>query len=257
MDLDHLRALDAADPLRGFRAAFDLPDDLIYLAGNSLGPPPRGALDALQRTARDEWGQALVRAWTEHDWIGAPARVGGKIARLIGAQADEVIVADSTSVDLFKLITAALRATPGRSTLLAVEGDFPTDLYVANAVGDLLPGRRLRLVARDGLDEALDEDVALLVLVHGHYKSAEVFDMAAVNARAHAAGAMVLWDLSHSTGVVEVDLNGSGADLAVGCGYKYLNGGPGAPAYLFVAAWPIHPDRGETSRPWWRSATNR
>ena len=235
MDLDHLRALDAADPLRGFRAAFDLPDDLIYLAGNSLGPPPRGALEALRRTARDEWGQALVRAWTEHDWIGAPARVGGKIARLIGAQADEVIVADSTSVDLFKLITAALRATPGRSTLLAVEGDFPTDLYVANAVGDLLPGRRLRLVDRDGLDEALDEDVALLVLVHGHYKSAEVFDMAAVNARAHAAGAMVLWDLSHSTGVVEVDLNGSGADLAVGCGYKYLNGGPGAPAYLFVA----------------------
>ena len=231
---EDLAALDAADPLGRFREAFDLPEGVIYLAGNSLGPPPRAAADRLDATVRREWRQGLVQAWTDCGWIEAPARVGGKIAGLIGARPHEVIVADSTSVDLFKLIVAALTATPGRGTLLGVRGEFPADLYVAEGAA-ALTGRRLKLVERVGLEAALDQDVALLVLTHAHYKTAELFDMAAVTALAHAAGALVLWDLSHSTGVAEVDLEGAGADLAVGCGYKYLNGGPGAPAYLYVA----------------------
>ena len=236
MDFSDLPALDAADPLARFRDAFDLPGDVVYLAGNSLGALPKAAAARLDATVREEWGRALVHGWTEHDWIGAPERVGGKIARLIGAGADEVVAADSTSVDLYKLIAAAMAAAPERRTLLGVQGEFPTDLYVAHgAVQTLGGGRRLRLVERGDLEGALDGDVALLLLSHSHYKSAELWDMAAITARAHAAGALVLWDLSHSTGVTEVDLSGAEADLAVGCGYKYLNGGPGAPAYLFVA----------------------
>ncbi len=242
MDLTDLRALDEADPLARFRDAFDLPDDLSYLAGNSLGPPPRRAAGRLDQLVRGEWGGALVQAWSAGEWVEAPTRVGDKIARLVGADPGEMVVADSTSVNLFKLIAAALKAAPGRGTLLGVVGDFPTDLYVAEgALGALGEGRRLKLVERDELDGALDADVALLVLTHSHYKSAELWDMAAVTARAQAAGALVLWDLSHSVGSAPVDLNAAGADLAVGCGYKYLNGGPGAPAFLFVAR--RHQDR--------------
>ena len=229
-----LADLDAADPLARFRGAFELPEGVIYLAGNSLGPPPKGVAERLDEVIRREWGRSLVQAWTDCGWIEAPARVGGKIAGLIGARPHEVIVADSTSVDLFKLIVAALEIAPGRGTLLGVRGEFPTDVYVAERAASLA-GRRLRLVERHEVEAALDADTALLVLTHGHYKTAELFDMAAINAAAHAAGALVLWDLSHSAGVAEVDLDGSGADLAVGCGYKYLNGGPGAPAYLYVA----------------------
>ena len=235
MDLDQLRALDASDPLAGRREAFTLPAGLIYLAGNSLGPPPTAALERVEEVARIEWAGDLVGAWTKHDWIGAPTRVGGKIARLIGARAGEVIVADSTSVDLYKLIAAALAARPERKTLLTVEGDFPTDLYVSGGAAGLLGDRRIRQVPRRDLAASFDDDTALLVLTHAHYRSAEVHDMAAICAAARAAGVWTLWDLSHSTGAIEVDLNGCGADLAVGCGYKYLNGGPGAPAYLFVS----------------------
>jgi kynureninase len=229
-----LADLDAKDPLARFREAFDLPDGLIYLAGNSLGALPKAAAARLEAAVRAQWGSRLVEAWTACGWIEAPARVGGKIARLVGAAPDEVIVADSTSVDLFKLIVAALEARPGRQVLLGVKGEFPTDVYVAGEAARLC-GRRLALVERDELEAGLNEDVALLVLTHGHYRTARLFDMGQVNARAHAAGALVLWDLSHSAGVAEVDLSGSGADLAVGCGYKYLNGGPGAPAWLYIA----------------------
>ena len=235
MDLPDLRALDDADPLARFRDAFALPDGLIYMAGNSLGPPPKAALAKVAEVAGTEWAGDLVTAWTRRGWIGSPERTGDKIARLIGAGPGEVIVADSTSVDLFKLIAATLQARPERRVVLTVEGDFPTDLYVAEGAAGLLQGCRVERVPADRLPAALDDDVALLVLTHAHFRSAEVHDMAGINAAARAAGAWTLWDLSHSTGVVEVDLNGSGADLAVGCGYKYLNGGPGAPAYLFVA----------------------
>ncbi len=236
MDIERLKALDAADPLARFRHAFLLPEGLVYMAGSSLGPPPKAAVARLGEVAGVEWAGDLVTAWTRRGWIGAPARLGGKIAPLIGAKPCEVIVADSTSVDLFKLMAAALKARPERRTVLMAEGDFPTDLYVAEAAAALLgDGRRIVRAPRGEVASAMTDDVAVVALTHAHYRSGEVYDMAAMNAAARAAGAWTLWDLSHSTGVVEIDLDGSGADLAVGCGYKYLNGGPGAPAYLFVA----------------------
>jgi kynureninase len=229
-------ALDAADPLSRFREAFALPDGVIYLAGNSLGPPPRSAAGAVARTVAAEWGESLVGGWNRHDWIGAPARIGGKIAGLVGADPGEVLVADSTSVNLYKLAVAAMRARPGRPVVLSEPGDFPTDLYMLRgAVASLGEGRRLELRAAEDIAAALTGEVALLVLCQAHYRGGAVRDMAALTARAQAAGALVLWDLSHGAGVLDVDLNGCNADLAVGCGYKYLNGGPGAPAFLFVA----------------------
>jgi kynureninase len=235
LDSDAARARDAADPLRPFRDRFHLPPGVIYLDGNSLGPLPKVAVDRLLETVEAEWGDGLIRSWNAAGWIGLPAHLGAKVARLIGAQADEVLVADSTSVNLFKLLAAALQARPDRPVIVAEAGNFPTDLYVAEGATSLLPGRELRVVRRGEIDSALDERTGVVLLTHVHYKTGEAFDMAALTAAAHAAGALALWDLSHSTGAVAVDLNGAGADLAVGCGYKYLNGGPGAPAYLYVA----------------------
>ena len=234
MTLDEARARDTADPLRGFRQRFDLPDGVIYLDGNSLGALPKATAAAVADLTTRQWGERLIRSWNE-GWIAAPLRIGGKIARLIGAAPGELAVADSTSVNLFKLLTAALRANPERRVILSEAGNFPTDLHIAEGVVAGIPGATLRVVPREQLAAALDESVAVLMLTHVHYKTAERFDMAAWTARAHAVGALALWDLSHSAGAVPVDLNGANADLAVGCGYKYLNGGPGAPAYLFVA----------------------
>lgn len=229
-------ALDAADPLAAFREAFVSQNELIYLCGNSLGPLPKAAVARLADVVGAEWGESLVRGWNSRDWIGAPRRVGDRIAGLIGAGPGEVLVADSTSANLYKLAVAALQARPDRPVILSEPGDFPTDLYMLEgAVRTLGGGRRLDLRAGEEIEAALGEDVAALVLCHTHYKTGAVRDMARLTAAAHAAGALVIWDLSHSAGVIEVDLNGCGADLAVGCGYKYLNGGPGAPAFLFVA----------------------
>lgn len=229
-------ALDAADPLAPYRDRFQLPDGVIYLDGNSLGALPRDTPARVEAVMREEWGQGLIRSWNSADWIGAPQRVGSKIARLIGAQAHEVVVADSTSVNLHKLIVAALTARPERPVILSEPGNFPTDLYmVQTAVATLGGGRRLELAARDRLVEQITDDTALVLLTHVHYKTADMYDMAAITAAAHARGALVLWDLSHSVGAVPLDLNAAGADFAVGCGYKFLNGGPGAPAFLFVA----------------------
>jgi kynureninase len=233
---EQMRALDAADPLRRFRAAFDLPAELIYLDGNSLGALPSLTPARLSEVVGREWGADLIRSWTANGWMAAPARVGGKIARLIGAGEHEVVVADSTSVNLFKLVLAALQARPDRPVILSEPGNFPTDLYIMQGAVDLLPaGRRLELRPRAEILAAIDDQTALVALTHVHYKTAEVHDLMAISARARARGALVLWDLSHSAGAVAVDLNGAGADLAVGCGYKYLNGGPGAPSFLFVA----------------------
>lgn len=234
MTLDEARARDTADPLRGFRQRFDLPDGVIYLDGNSLGALPKATAAAVADLTTRQWGERLIRSWNE-GWIDAPSRIGEKIARLIGGAPGELAVADSTSVNLFKLLTAALRANPERRVILSEAGNFPTDLHIAEGVVAGIPGATLRVAPRDRLAEALDESIAVLMLTHVHYKTAERFDMAAWTARAHAVGALALWDLSHSAGAVPVDLNGANADLAVGCGYKYLNGGPGAPAYLFVA----------------------
>lgn len=232
--LGRARELDAADPLAHYRDRFDLPEGVIYLDGNSLGALPKATSARLEQVVRGEWGTDLIRSWNSAGWIELPQRVGAKIAPLIGALGHEVIACDSTSVNLFKLIAAALAMRPGRKVILSEPGNFPTDLYmIAGLEAQGLAERRL--AERDAIAEALDDDVALLLLTHVHYKTGALHDMAALTAAAHRAGALVLWDLSHSGGALPVDLNACVADFAVGCGYKYLNGGPGAPAYAFVA----------------------
>jgi kynureninase len=242
--LEEARRLDAADELAGWRDRFELPEGVVYLDGNSLGPLPKAAAGRIGRVLEREWGEGLIRSWNPEEeggagWIDMPARIGGKIAPLIGAQPDEVIVADSVSVNLFKLIAAALAMRPGRKTVLSEPGNFPTDLYMIEGLERRGLAER-RLVPREGLVDALDpgrggSDVALLLLTHVHYKTGAMFDMAALARAAHEAGALVLWDLSHSVGALPVELAQANADFAVGCGYKYLNGGPGAPAFAFAA----------------------
>lgn len=225
---------DAADPLAKFRERFILPEGVIYLDGNSLGALPRATPERVQQVVEREWGGGLIRSWNNADWFEAAGRIGAKIAPLIGAAPHEVIACDSTSVNLFKLIAAALQMRPGRTVVLSEPGNFPTDLYMlAGLEAQGLATRRL--AERDRLIAALDGDVALLMLTHAHYKTGALHDMAALTRAAHEVGALVMWDLSHSTGALPVDLNGVGADFAVGCGYKYLCGGPGAPAFAFAA----------------------
>ncbi len=232
--LDKARVLDAADELAPFRERFTLPAGVIYLDGNSLGALPKRTAEVLARVVAREWGEGLISSWNSAGWFEMAARVGGKIAPLVGAAPHEVIACDSTSVNLFKLIAAALAMRPGRRVVLSEPGNFPTDLYmIAGLEAQGLATRRL--AERERLLEALDKDVALLMLTHVHYKTGALHDMAALTRAAHDAGALVLWDLSHSTGALPVDLRGVGADFAVGCGYKYLCGGPGAPAFAFVA----------------------
>jgi kynureninase len=227
---------DAADPLAACRERFALPEGVIYLDGNSLGALPKATVAIVQDIVRRQWGEDLITGWNKHGWIDLPQTLGAKIARLIGAKAQEVVVADSTSVNLFKLIAGALGLRPGRRVVLSERDNFPTDLYVAQGLSGLLGERvELRLAGAAELEAALDADVALLMLTHVDYRSGRMHDMARLTGAAHAAGALVLWDLAHSAGAVPVDLTAAGADLAVGCGYKYLNGGPGAPAFLFVA----------------------
>ena len=234
MTREQALALDAADPLAPLRDRFVLPGGVTYLDGNSLGALPRDTPAALADAAERQWGDRLIRSWNE-GWIDAPQRIGAAIAPLIGAAPEEVIVGDSTSANLFKLLVAALRIDPRRRTIVSESGNFPTDLHIAEGAIACVEGATLNTVPRASVVEALGEDTAVLLLTHVHYKTGERFDMAALTAAAHEAGALVLWDLSHSTGAVEVDLTGAGADLAVGCTYKYLNGGPGAPAFLYVA----------------------
>ena len=234
MTLDEALALDAADPLAQCRERFALPDGVIYLDGNSLGALPRATAAAIANTVERQWGGDLIASWNKHDWIGTPQRLGDRIAPLIGAKPGEVLVADSTSVNLFKLLAAALKARPGRSVILSESGNFPTDLYIAQGLAGLT-GATLRTVEADAVEGAIEGDIAVVMLTHVDYRSGRRHDMARLTAAAHEAGALMLWDLSHSAGAMAVDLNAAGADLAVGCGYKYLNGGPGAPAFLFVA----------------------
>ncbi|MEW4449712.1 kynureninase [Qipengyuania sp. JC766] len=234
--LERARERDVADPLAHYRDRFDLPEGVIYLDGNSLGALPKATPARLEQVVREEWGRDLIRSWNTADWIGLPQRVGGKIAPLVGAQPHEVIVADSVSVNLFKLISAALamQKNAGRKVILSEPGNFPTDLYMIQGLEKQGLATQ-RLADREAIAGALDEDVALLLLTHVHYKTGARYDMSALTKAAHDAGALVLWDLSHTGGAMPVALNECGADFAVGCGYKYLNGGPGAPAYAFVA----------------------
>lgn len=234
MTLHQAQALDAADPLARYRDLFDLPDGVIYLDGNSLGALPKSVPAAIADATTRQWGDRLIRSWNE-GWIDAPQRLGKRIAPLVGAAGHEVIVGDSTSTHLFKLIVAALRTNPHRHTVVSERGNFPTDLHVAEGAVACVPGARLHAVPREDLASAIDEDTALVMLTHVHYKTADRFDMAAWTKTAHDAGAMILWDLSHSVGAIPLDLTAANADMAVGCTYKYLNGGPGAPAFVYVA----------------------
>ena len=229
-------ALDAADGLAFARARFALPPGVIYLDGNSLGCLPRRTAARVADTVTREWGERLIGSWNDagdgHGWIEAPARVGARIARLVGAAADEVIVTDTVSTNVFKLAAAALARRPERRVIVTEAGNFPTDVYVLEGLARLT-GATLR-VAADPL-AALDDDTALLWLTQTHYRTGAVRDLGAVTAAAHAAGALMGWDLSHSVGALGVDLTAADADLATGCGYKFLNGGPGAPAFAYVA----------------------
>ena len=243
LHFSHAQQLDAQDELAAFRGRFAITDpDLIYLDGNSLGRLPLAAQARLADAVTQEWGDRLIRGWNE-GWMDLPARVGGKIARLIGAQPDEVVVADSTSVNLYKLALAALQAAHGRHKIITDDLNFPSDLYILQGIcRQLGPDYRVQIVASpdgihgplEGLAQAMDDDTALVTLSHTAFKSSYTYDMAALTALAHQHGARILWDLSHSAGALPVDLNAAQADLAVGCTYKYLNGGPGAPAFLYV-----------------------
>ena len=258
-DSDYARELDAADPLAHFRERFVIADPgLIYMDGNSLGRLPRASIDVAADLVQRQWGERLIRGWNE-GWWTATERIGAKIAPLIGAQPDEVIVANSTSVNLFKLAVAALRARPGRRAIITDDLNFPSDLYILQGIADLLGGQhRIDVVpSPDGIhgpEEAitarLGSDAALLTLSHVVFKSGYLYDMTAMTAAAHEAGALTLWDLSHAAGSVPVDLNGAGADLAIGCTYKYLNGGPGSPAFLYVRR-DLQAQLGNPLTGWW------
>jgi kynureninase len=216
------------------RDLFTVPNGTVYLDGNSLGALPRHVPERVRRVVTDEWGRGLIGSWNEADWINLPRRLAGRIAPLVGADPAELHVGDSTSVLLFKTMVAAARMRPGRRVLVVEPTTFPTDGYVAAGVADLLD-LELRWCDPEDPTAALDEDVALLSLTHVDFRTGAVYDMAAVTEAAHRAGALVQWDLCHSAGALPVDLRAARADLAVGCGYKYLNGGPGSPAFVFVA----------------------
>ncbi|MFI4929112.1 MAG: kynureninase [Burkholderiales bacterium] len=236
---EQFAALDAADRLAPLRQLFELPAEVIYLDGNSLGALPKATPDRVQRTVRDEWGRGLITSWNHAGWIDLPRRLGDKIARLVGAAPGELVVADSTSINLFKVLWAALslqqRRSPQRRVIVSERSNFPTDLYIAQSIA-AAHRCELRLVDAEQLNAALDDTVAVLMLTHVNYRTGHMHDMAALTNAAHAAGALTVWDLAHSAGAVPVDLNGAQADFAIGCGYKYLNGGPGAPAFVWVHA---------------------
>ena len=206
---------------------------MIYLDGNSLGALPAGAPQALATTAEEQWGADLIASWNNHGWIDWPTKIAAKLSPIVGAKPGELLIADSTSVTLFKLLAAAVQARPGRRTIVTQNRNFPTDLYVAQGLAAML-GLRLNAVEPDEIIAAIDGDVAVVTLTHVDYRSASIHNMRTINDAAHAAGALAVWDLSHSAGAIELDLEGAGCELAVGCGYKYLNGGPGAPAFLYV-----------------------
>ena len=228
--------LDRDDPLAGFREEFFIPQDVIYMDGNSLGAMPKAAAQRVSRVTEREWGHDLIKSWNTADWFTAPQRIGDKIAKIIGAHEGEVVATDSTSINLFKVLGAALMINSDRSVIVMEGSNFPTDNYIAQGLVEFL-GRRhqIRFVEKDDVADALDDRVAVVCLTDVHYKTGHRLDMGAITARAQQHGALTVWDLCHSAGAVAVDLNGANADFAVGCGYKYLNGGPGAPAFLFVA----------------------
>ncbi len=231
---DACLARDRDDPLAFARERFELPAGVIYLDGNSLGALPKSVRPRIDEVIAREWGGDLIASWNKAGWYTAPGRAGAKLARLLGAKPGEVTVTDSISVNLFKLLVAAARMRPGRREILAEAGNFPSDNHIVESAARML-GLATRFVPAGEIAAAVTEETAVATLSHVNYRTAEMQDMAAVTAAIHAAGALAIWDLAHSSGAVELDLDGSGADFAVGCGYKYLNGGPGSPSHIFVA----------------------
>lgn len=237
-DLTAVQAMDEADVMRGFRERFVLPEGLIYLNGNSLGVAPKAAFSELDHAATKEWGQDLIRSWNIAGWFDLPVTLGDRIGRLIGAAPGQTVVCDTTSINIYKALHAALALRPDRSVIVAEGDSFPTDIYVAEGVLSTRPGLSLRLEGVDApaIEDLIDDKVAVILVNQVNYKSGELRDMAALTRKAHAHGALVIWDLCHTAGAMPVDLDGSNVDMAVGCSYKYLNGGPGAPAFIYAAA---------------------
>ena len=254
--LAECQALDQIDPLRSLRDLFQIPEGVIYLDGNSLGVLPKATLASVAAAVTQEWGQDLIKSWNSAGWFQKPLQVGNKIAKLIGAKDDEVVAADSTTINLFKVLSAALSIAHSdhleKKIILSERTNFPTDLYIAEALCKER-GLTLTLVEAEDLQLALKQDVAVLMLTHVNYRTGAMFNMKDMTAMAHSVGALTVWDLAHSAGAVPVDLNDSQADFAVGCGYKYLNGGPGAPAFVWVN--PKHTDRcWQPLSGWWGHA---
>jgi kynureninase len=247
-------ALDAADPLRAMREQFELPAGVIYLDGNSLGPPPKAAFAELEQAARQEWGEGLIRSWNSAGWFTLTDVLGDRVGRLIGAEPGQTVVTDTTSINIYKALHASLALRPDRTVILAEADSFPTDLYMAESAAAARPGTSLRLAEADEPIESLvDERTAVVLINHVDYRSGVLRDMASLTRRVQAAGALVVWDLCHSVGALPIDLDGTNVDFAVGCTYKYLNGGPGAPAFVFVAR--RHHDRlVQPLSGWWAHA---
>jgi kynureninase len=236
ISLETLQQLDLQDPSAHLRDLFALPESMIYLDGNSLGALPKDTNTRLQEVVQQQWGQSLIQSWNSHGWMQKPTQLGDRIGKLIGAKAEQVLVCDTTSVNIFKLAAAAVAMRPGRCKLITETGNFATDLYLLQGLERML-GDQIEVVAlpREQVLSAIDDDTALVLLTHVHYKTGAMWDMPNVTQQAHAAGALMLWDLCHSAGAMQVHLDACQADFAVGCTYKYLNGGPGAPAFLYVA----------------------
>lgn len=254
-DLSAVEAMDAADPLRSMRERFVLPEGVIYLDGNSLGAASPAVFGELQKAATQEWAEDLIRAWNTAGWFDMPIVLGDQLGRLIGAAEGQTVVCDTTSINIYKVLHAALAMRPDRHVIVAEGDSFPTDLYMAEGVASTRPGAILRLEGVDAADveELIDDQVAVILLNHVNYKSGELRDMAALTRKAHDAGALIVWDLCHTAGAMPVELDKANADFAVGCTYKYLNGGPGAPAFLYVATR----HQGEARQPlsgWWGHA---
>ena len=254
--LQDCRAMDAADPLRSLRDLYVVPEGVIYLDGNSLGVMPKSVPDRIARAANEEWAQGLIRSWNAAGWYEMPQRLGDKIATLIGAGAGEVVATDTTSINVYKVLSAALAVArskdASRRVIVSERSNFPTDLYIAQALCRER-GFELRLVDDAQVLPALQRDVAVMMLTHVNYRTGAMHDMPALTQAAHDAGALAIWDLCHSAGAVPVDLHDADADFAIGCGYKYLNGGPGAPAFVWVH--PRHRDNFEQPLSgWWGHA---
>lgn len=237
MNFNEIVALDKADPLANKRDEFDLPADTIYLDGNSLGALPKAVKSRVAEVVSQQWGSHLIRSWNDHQWIDLPTQVGEKIAPIIGAAKGQVICCDSISVNLFKLLSSALSLNPERNVVLSTEDNFPTDLYMVQGLSELLGPDlcQLKLVAEQSIEQNLNDSVAVLLLTQVNFRTGQLLDMQKLTQLAHEKGILVIWDLAHSAGALQVELDNCNADFAVGCGYKYLNGGPGSPAFLYVA----------------------